>query len=155
MSFSDTTYDEFVALVDWSIVGEWASDQEIHNDKLKQDLKEIFEGTKEDAYKRLNCIAHNISVPIADWINYTVNAFHELLALATTKTLEREDFENVREGMPIVDDISFTGNEIDSTFWVIYARYRDIDPKLVARWFTLTANNAVYGYGVAEFDCCF
>lgn len=133
MSFSDTTYDEFVALVDWSVVGEWSLNQEIHNNKLKKDLKDIFEGTKENAYKRLNCIAHNIHVPIEDWINYTVNAFHELLALSTTKTLEREDFENVREGMPRVNDISFIGNEIDSTFWVIYARYRDIDPKLIAR----------------------
>lgn len=155
MSFSDTTYDEFVALVDWSIVSEWSLNQELHNNKLKKDLKEIFEGTKEDAYRRLTGIANNIHVPVEHWITYTDEAFRELLALSTTKTLEREDFENVREGMPQVDDYSLLGNEIDNTFWVIYARYRDIDPKLIARWFTLTADNTEYGCGVAEFNCCF
>ena len=30
-----------------------------------------------------------------------------------------------------------------------------IDPAVIAKWFTLTADHTEYGCGVAEFGCCF
>ena len=149
MSFTDTTVDQFIEKIDW----DGSHIYDIPQKKAIIDLREVFSLTPDVAYCRLEAIAKRIYVTIEQLIEWTDTAFQSISELEKTKELDAGDFEGSID-LPFVDSLTFSGNEVDRSFWVLYAKYRDIDPMIIRKWYELSSTRTGYGVGVMNFDCC-